>query len=54
MPTDQEAKLTEIANKKGLTGDRKRAFIYGIMRRTGWKPRRERKKDGKGQVVAQG
>ena len=43
MPAALEAKLTKEANKKGLTGKRKSAFIFGIMRKTGWKPKREKK-----------
>lgn len=43
MPIKMERALKREAKKKGLTGDRKNAFVYGIMRKTGWKPKRERK-----------
>jgi hypothetical protein len=37
-----EAALTAEANKKGFSGKRKDAYIYGAMRKTGWKPAREK------------
>lgn len=30
------------ARKRGLSGKRYRAYVYGAMRRAGWKPKRER------------
>lgn len=30
------------ADKKGLTGKRRDAYIYGAKRRAGWVPKRER------------
>ena len=44
MPTKIEAKLREDAQKK-FPNDQKRqdAYIYGTMRRLGWKPEREKK-----------
>jgi len=36
-----EEDLRRQANKKGLKGKRKNAYIYGTMRKTGWKPKRE-------------
>lgn len=42
MPKAMERALKKEAKKKGLTGDRANAFIYGIMRKTGWKPKGER------------
>lgn len=42
MPKKQEAKLKRIAAARGLRGERKDAFVYGSMRRQGWKPRGER------------
>lgn len=41
MPAKMEKNLREQALKKGLEGDRKNAFVYGTMRKTGWKPSRE-------------
>jgi hypothetical protein len=44
MPAKLERKLKAQAKKKGYTGERARAYIYGTMRDTGWKPGRERKR----------
>jgi len=38
MPKELEAKLGRQATKKGLTGERRDAYIYGTMRKTGWTP----------------
>jgi len=38
MPKLMEKKLKEEAKKKGLTGKREDAYVYGTMRKTGWKP----------------
>lgn len=43
MPAALEAKLKKEADKKGLTGKRRNALIYGVLRKTGWKPKREKK-----------
>lgn len=43
MPKKMEAALKREAQKKGLTGERKDAYVYGAMRKTGWKPKREKK-----------
>jgi hypothetical protein len=43
MPPGMEKKLKREAKKRGLTGKRKGAFVYGTMRKTGWKPSREKK-----------
>ena len=47
MPKKLERKLAKKADELGLSAERKRAYIYGTMRETGWKPKRERKKKGK-------
>jgi len=48
MPKAMEEALKREAAKKGLTGDRYNAFVYGTMRnKTGWKPKREKKHDKK-------
>lgn len=47
MPKEMERKLEEIAKKRGLKGKRKDAFKYGTMRKTGWKPAREKRDGGK-------
>lgn len=55
MPAAQEKKLHEIAMKMAMSGKLKRkkgetkmeavdAFVYGTMRRQGWKPKREQGK----------
>lgn len=41
MPKALEEKLRKEALKRRLTGKRANAFIYGTMRKTGWKPGKE-------------
>jgi len=41
MPKELEDKLKKQASKQGLSGDKADAYIYGTMRKTGWKPKRE-------------
>lgn len=41
MPKEMEQSLEHTARKKGLTGDRFNAYVYGTMRKQGWKPERE-------------
>jgi len=43
MPKKLEKKLRKSAKKKGLSGVRADAYVYGILRKTGWKPRRKKK-----------
>lgn len=43
MPKKLEAELKRETAKKGLKGERKDAYVYGTLRKTGWKPERERK-----------
>ena len=38
MPKKLEKNLKSKANQKGLSGDRADAYVYGTMRKTGWKP----------------
>lgn len=38
-----EEKLKRQARKKGLKGKAAKRYIYGTMRETGWKPKREKK-----------
>jgi hypothetical protein len=42
MPKKLERELKAEARKKGLKGERADAYIYGTMRKTGWKPKREK------------
>jgi len=43
MPKAEERKLKSQARKKGLKGERADAYVYGTLRKMGWKPSRERK-----------
>jgi len=49
MPLALEKKLHEEAIKKGYKPGSKQynAYVYGTMRRMGWRPRRERQKVSK-------
>lgn len=42
MPKRLEQKLKRQAKIKGLTGDRANAYVYGVLRKTGWKPKRKK------------
>ncbi len=42
MPAKMERELKREASKKGLTGKRRDAYIYGTLRASGWVPKRER------------
>lgn len=42
MPKALERKLEKEAEAKGLKGDRKNAYVYGTLRKTGWAPKREK------------
>lgn len=43
MPEALERKLKAEAKTKGLKGKHFNAYVYGVMRKTGWKPKREKK-----------
>lgn len=43
MPKALETKLFSEAKAKGYDDERTRAYVYGTLRKTGWKPKRERK-----------
>lgn len=47
MPKQLEERLMREAKKKGYKPGSKEfnAYVYGTMRRMGWKPKRERKKE---------
>jgi len=47
MPEKMEKQLKKQATKKGLTGERKNAYVYGTMRKTGWKPSTQKNTKGK-------
>jgi hypothetical protein len=38
MPVKLEKALKKEAAKKGLSKERAGAYVYGTMRKTGWKP----------------
>lgn len=44
MPKKLERQLRKTAKKKGLKGKAKDAYVYGTLRKTGWKPKRKKKK----------
>ena len=39
MPKKMEQALKKEAKKKGLKGPAAGAYVYGTMRKTGWKPK---------------
>lgn len=41
MPKALEMKLKSEAKKKGLGKKRAGAYVYGTLRKTGWKPKRK-------------
>lgn len=45
MPKKLERKLKQQAKKKGLSGDRANAYVYGTLQeKTSWKPKKGKKK----------
>ena len=42
MPEKLEKELKAKARKKGFKGKRADKYVYGVMRKTGWKPKREK------------
>ena len=47
MPVEMERKLKREAAKKGFKGKKADAYIYGTLRKTGWRPAREERRSGK-------
>ena len=43
MPKEMEKRLRKGARRKGLKGRRADAYVYGTMRRKGWKPKKKGK-----------
>jgi len=41
MPKKMEEKLKREAKKKGLSKERAGAYVYGTMRKAGWKPKKK-------------
>ena len=46
MPEKLERKLKAETKKKGFGKERAGAYVYGTLRKTGWKPSREKTKAG--------
>ena len=44
MPKEMEKSLKAQARKRGMGKKRANAYVYGTMRKTGWKPQTKRKK----------
>lgn len=44
MPEAMERELKKTAKKRGYGEKRTGAYVYGTMRKTGWKPSHEKKK----------
>jgi hypothetical protein len=42
MPKALENKLKREAAKKGLSKERTGAYVYGTMRKEGWKPKKSK------------
>ena len=40
MPKKLKRKLKKQAKKKGLSKKRAAAYVYGTLRKTGWKPKK--------------
>jgi hypothetical protein len=43
MPKAMERKLKAEAKKKHLRGKKADAYVYGTLRKTGWKPSKQKK-----------
>ena len=42
MPAQLERRLRRQAQRKGLSGKRADAYVFGTLRRSGWKPRKKK------------
>ena len=42
MPKKLERQLKKQAKKKGFKGERADRYVYGTLRKTGWKPKKEK------------
>ena len=52
MPEALERELKKRAKKKGLNKEHMAVYVYGTMRKTGWKPSGEGKPDHKMKSMA--
>ena len=48
MPAKMERALKKEARKKGYSGERADRYTYGAMRKSGWKPKQQKKSSGRG------
>lgn len=48
MPKELERKLKAEARRKGLKGKKADAYVYGTLRKTGWRPKGERREKANG------
>lgn len=44
MPKALEKKLRQQGRKKGFKGERLDRYVYGALRKTGWKPKKKKRK----------
>lgn len=51
MPKALEEKLEKEASSQGLKGDRRDAYVYGTMRKTGWTPSTQKKSQTQAMVT---
>lgn len=47
MPKKLEQALKREAAKRGYSGERADRYVYGTLRKTGWKPSTQKKGKGK-------
>ena len=43
MPKEIERKLKSKAKKRGLSKKRTAAYVYGTLRKIGWKPKKKKR-----------
>jgi hypothetical protein len=43
MPKELERKLKREARSRGFSKEKTGAYVYGTLRKTGWKPKQEKK-----------
>lgn len=43
MPEELEREIRAKGREKGFTGERLDAYVYGTLRKTGWKPSHQKK-----------
>jgi len=51
MPEELERDLKAKAKSKGFTGKRADAYVYGTLRKTGWKPEREKRSSHRNKMI---